>query len=89
LCPLAKERSLAAFYADITGGKVTFLHGGWATVNGPGGRIDFQTVSGYTPPTWPDPTSSIQMHLDFSVDGLDAVAPAAGSVIQSDSFVLV
>ena len=76
-CPDAGK--LAAFYADITGRKVTFLHGGWATVNGPGGRIDFQTVPGYTPPTWPDPTSSIQMHLDFSVDGLDAVAPAAGS----------
>ena len=69
-CPDAGK--LAAFYADITSGKVTFLHEAWATVNGPGGRIDFQTVPGYTPPTWPDPTSSIQMHLDFYVDDLDA-----------------
>ena len=69
-CPDAGK--LAAFYADITGGKVTFLHEAWATVNGPGGRIDFQTVPGYMPPTWPDPTSSIQMHLDFYVDDLDA-----------------
>lgn len=69
-CPDAGK--LAAFYADITGGKVTFLHEAWATVDGPGGRIDFQTAPGHTPPTWPDPTSSIQMHLDFSVDDLDA-----------------
>jgi hypothetical protein len=69
-CPNAGD--LAAFYADITGGKVTFLNDAWATVNGPGGRIEFQTAPGYTPPTWPDPTSSMQMHLDFYVDDLDA-----------------
>jgi len=31
-----------------------------------------QTAPGYTPPTWPDPTSSMQMHLDFLVDDLEA-----------------
>ena len=51
---------------------MTFLNDAWATVNGPGGRIEFQTAPGYTPPTWPDPTSSMQMHLDFYVDDLDA-----------------
>lgn len=69
-CPNAGN--LAAFYAEITGGKVTFRHEAWATVNGPGGRIDFQTVPDHTPPTWPDPTSPIQMHLDFFVDDLEA-----------------
>jgi catechol 2,3-dioxygenase-like lactoylglutathione lyase family enzyme len=69
-CPDAGR--LAAFYADITGGKVTFVNESWATVNGPGGRIDFQTAPGYIPPTWPDPSSSMQMHLDFYVDDLDA-----------------
>jgi Glyoxalase-like domain len=69
-CPNAGE--LAAFYASITGGSVTYVHDAWATVNGPGGRIDFQTVPGYVPPTWPDPTSPVQMHLDFDVDDLDA-----------------
>ena len=65
-CPNARE--LASFYAEITGGQVTAENDAWASVNGPGGRIDFQTVPGYTPPTWPDPTSSIQMHLDFHVE---------------------
>lgn len=65
-CPNAPE--LAAFYAEITGGTVVSRSEAWATVNGPNGRIDFQTVPGYRPPTWPDPTASIQMHLDFFVD---------------------
>jgi hypothetical protein len=55
-CPNAG--GLAAFYADITGGQVTFVDPTWATINGPGGRIDFQTVPGYTPPTWPDHRAS-------------------------------
>lgn len=69
-CPDAP--SLAAFYADITGGAVTFSSPGWATVDGPGGRIDFQTVPDHTPPTWPDATVPTQLHLDFLVDDLDA-----------------
>jgi catechol 2,3-dioxygenase-like lactoylglutathione lyase family enzyme len=69
-CPDANR--LAAFYADITGGKVTYQDSYWATVKSPGGRIDFQTASGHVPPTWPDETSSMQMHLDLDVDDLDA-----------------
>ncbi len=64
--------ALAAFYAEITGGKVTFLDQDWATVQGPGGRIDFQTAPGYVPPRWPDPASSMQAHLDFDVEDADA-----------------
>lgn len=63
---------LAAFYAEITGGQVTYVDDEWATVKGPGGRIDFQTAPGYRPPSWPDPASSMQMHLDFDVDDADA-----------------
>ncbi len=69
-CPNAVE--LAAFYADITGGQVTFVDPAWATVDGPGGRIDFQTVPDHVRPTWPDPTVPAQMHLDFLVDDLTA-----------------
>ena len=79
-CPDAV--GLAEFYAQITGGRVSFRHETWATVKGPGGRIDFQTAPGYTPPAWPDPASPIQMHLDFDVDDLatsEARVLAAGA----------
>jgi predicted enzyme related to lactoylglutathione lyase len=81
-CPDAGQ--LAAFYAEITGGKVTYLDKEWAVVKGPGGRLDFQTAPGYVPPAWPDPSSSMQMHLDFDVDDLDATQArvlAAGATI--------
>ncbi|WP_212987222.1 VOC family protein [Actinoplanes auranticolor] len=64
-CP--DPRALAEFYAAVIGGTVTCRDTQWATVQGPNGRIDFQRVPGYTPPAWPDPASSIMMHLDFLV----------------------
>jgi catechol-2,3-dioxygenase len=69
-CPDARQ--LAAFYAEITGGTVASADRDWATVKCPGGDIDFQTAPGYQPPVWPDPSSSMQMHLDFLVDDADA-----------------
>jgi len=69
-CPDAGQ--LAAFYAEITGGTVTSADEEWATVKCPGGDLDFQTAPGYQPPAWPDPSSSMQMHLDFLVDDPDA-----------------
>ena len=83
-CPNAS--TLAAFYAEITGGTVASQSEALATVNGPGGRIDFQTVPGYRPPTWPEPTVPIQFHLDFYVDDLDTAASqvlAAGATKYS------
>jgi catechol 2,3-dioxygenase-like lactoylglutathione lyase family enzyme len=69
-CPNAPE--LAAFYAEITGGRITFSDPSWATVKGPGGRIDFQTIPDYTPPSWPENNAPSQIHLDFLVDDLAA-----------------
>ena len=69
-CPDA--RTLAAFYAEITGWKVTEDDDQWVAIEGDGGRLDFQTAPGYTAPTWPDPTSSMQTHLDFDVDDMEA-----------------
>jgi hypothetical protein len=75
--------ALAAFYAELTGGNVTFDDGKWATVDGPSGRIDFQRSADFVPPTWPDPAVPMQVHLDFAVDDLDASearAIAAGAI---------
>jgi Glyoxalase-like domain len=80
-CPDAG--ALATFYAEITGGTVTYDDGKWATVDGPAGRIDFQQASGYVPPTWPDPAVPMQAHLDFLVDDPDAAEArviAAGAI---------
>ena len=65
-CPDARE--LAEFYAAITGGTVSFANDSWATLETSAGNIEFQSVPGYQPPRWPDPASSIQMHLDFYVE---------------------
>lgn len=64
--------ALASFYASITGGRVVHSGGPWVSLRTDGGRIDFQAAPGYRPPVWPDPASSMQMHLDFDVDDLDA-----------------
>ena len=83
-CPNALE--LAAFYAEITGGRIAYSDHVWATVAGPGGRIDFQSDPAYVPPTWPEPTVPIQFHLDFYVDDLEAAASqvlAAGATRYS------
>lgn len=69
-CPDATK--LAGFYAHITGGEVTFSHPSWATMIGPGGRIDFQTVDDYQRPRWPGLEGSANLHLDFLVDDLTA-----------------
>jgi uncharacterized damage-inducible protein DinB len=61
-CPDAAV--LAAFYAEITGGKVTAGDSHWAVMEGPAGRIDFQAAAGYRPPRWPEDN---QIHLDFFV----------------------
>ena len=68
----ADAPALADFYADITGGQVTFCRGGWATVATAGGRIDIQAVEDYERPQWPGPAGTSLLHLDFLVDDLAA-----------------
>lgn len=64
---------LAAFYAEITGGEVTFVHKNvWASMRCEGTRIEFMGVENYAPPRWPQDTSLV--HIDFYVDELDDAA---------------
>ena len=61
---------LAAFYADITGGEVTFVHEiEWASMRCEGARIEFMGVDDYRPPRWPEDSSLV--HLDFHVEDLE------------------
>jgi predicted enzyme related to lactoylglutathione lyase len=65
---------LADFYSRLTGWPVVYSDPDWYSV-GESERaefhLSFQRSPGYRPPTWPDPTSSMQLHLHFQVNDLD------------------
>jgi catechol-2,3-dioxygenase len=65
---------LAHFYRDLTGMTVTDESDDWVTLEATGGgtQLCVQLAPGHQPPTWPDPASSMQYHLDLEVDDLDA-----------------
>lgn len=64
---------LAAFYADITGGNVTFVHGTeWASMRCEGVLIEFMGVEDYVAPSWPRESSLV--HIDFYVEDLAVAA---------------
>jgi len=63
--------ALATFYAEITGG-VARGTSEWAAVDGPNGAIGFQQVEDFRPPTWPDGSVPMLLHLEFLVDDLEA-----------------
>ena len=71
--------ALAAFYSRLTGWPVVFAHEDWYSV-GESEEADFhlsfQRAPGHQPPTWPDPASSMQVHLHLRVDDLDAAERA-------------
>jgi hypothetical protein len=51
----------------------------WVTLAGPDGATELcvQRAPGHTAPTWPDPASSMQYHLDLEVADLDAAEEVA------------
>lgn len=70
-CP--EPAGLAAFYAEVTGGEVTFVHNeDWASMRCEGARLEFMGVADYVPPRWPD--DSALVHIDFLVDDLQSAA---------------
>jgi predicted enzyme related to lactoylglutathione lyase len=70
-CP--DPRALAAFYASLLGWKVVSEGSNWADAVGDDGqRLEFQQVAGYQPPKWPGQDVPQQMHVDVTVDDLDA-----------------
>lgn len=75
-CP--DPAKLAEFYAGLTGWNVADSDPEWVTLKaGSGADLAFQRAPGHQPPTWPDPASSMQYHLDFYVDDLDAAEQEA------------
>ena len=64
--------ALAEFWSKVLGVTVIASDDSWASLHDPSrGRISFQTVEGYEPPSWPGSSGDQQMHLDVLVEQLD------------------
>lgn len=77
-CP--DPAALGRFYSQLTGWDVVNSDQDWASVapsKEASTQLNFQRAPGYEPPVWPDPGSSMQLHLDFHVDDLDTAEQAA------------
>ena len=72
-CP--DPRGLADFYATVVGGEITSAEDDWVVVVADGWRLAFQLAEDFEPPTWPGPERPQQLHLDLTVDDVDAVEP--------------
>lgn len=70
--------ALARFYSALLGLPVTFTSPDWVVVaeSDHASGFAFQRAPGHEAPSWPDPRSSQQVHLDVMVDDLDAAAAA-------------
>src|SRR3954451_24662782 len=74
-CP--DPESLARFYGAVLDWKVEEGEGGWWWIRAEyGDSLGFQPVDGFTPPGWPRQDVPQQMHLDVTVDDLDAAEAA-------------
>jgi catechol-2,3-dioxygenase len=74
-CPDADE--LSAFYGELLGKPVTHKADGIAMIGADGAQpVRFQQVERYVAPRWPDPAYPQQLHLDVTVDDVDAAERA-------------
>jgi catechol 2,3-dioxygenase-like lactoylglutathione lyase family enzyme len=64
--------SLGDFYRDVLGADVVSSRPDLVVLIGPGVLLTFERVEDYRPPTWPGGPIPKHLHLDFSVDDLDA-----------------
>lgn len=64
-------QALARFYSELLGMPITRVDGDWVDVGDgkAGPKLSFQHAPGHQPPTWPDPASSMQFHLDIDIVG--------------------
>ncbi|OLR93305.1 VOC family protein [Actinokineospora bangkokensis] len=67
-----EPRALAAFYAEVLGGRVEADDDTWVVLTDPAGRrLAFQLAPEHAAPEFPDPRGSQQFHLDIRVDDVD------------------
>jgi hypothetical protein len=73
-CP--DPAALAAFYSSLLALPVTYRDDDWVVVaaSDTSSGLAFQHASGHQPPTWPDPATPQQIHLDIMVEDVAAAA---------------
>ncbi len=65
--------ALARFYAELLGKEITRQVDYWVDIGDSAtGRLSFQRAPDHQAPHWPDPASSMQIHLDIEVDDIEA-----------------
>ncbi|MFF4957769.1 VOC family protein [Streptomyces sp. NPDC001222] len=68
----AEPEKLAVFYQQLLGAEETDATANRVEIRSPDGlRLAFRRDANATPPSWPRPENSLQVHLDFMVDDLD------------------
>lgn len=68
----AEPEKLAEFYKELLEAEETHESANRVEILGAGGtRMAFHRDTGATPPSWPRPENSFQVHLDFVVEDLD------------------
>ncbi|MER6076336.1 VOC family protein [Streptomyces sp. NPDC001817] len=68
----AEPEKLAEFYKELLEGEQSYASANLVEVRGSDGiRMAFRRDVNATPPSWPRPENSLQVHLDFLVEDLD------------------
>ena len=67
----AEPAALAAFWADLLGGEVTFTSDHFVAVKTDRMWLSTVKIDDYRAPTWPESDHPKQMHLDLAVDNLE------------------
>ncbi|QIJ66145.1 VOC family protein [Streptomyces sp. JB150] len=69
----AEPEKLATFYKELLEAEETEATANRVEIRSPDGtRLAFRRDMNATPPSWPRPENSLQAHLEFVVDDLDA-----------------
>lgn len=63
--------ALADFYAELLGLPVLRVDGDWVDIGDDTTRLSFQHAPEHQPPTWPEPGTPMQIHLDLAVDDIE------------------
>ncbi|MET7689352.1 VOC family protein [Streptomyces sp. NPDC005483] len=70
----AEPEKLAVFYKELLAAEETEATANRVEIRGADGfRLAFRRDVNATPPSWPRPENSLQAHIDFVVEDLDAV----------------